>query len=171
MPLKNLPDMLAMQRNYNTFKAKLPQFVGSTAVSFFKDNFKRQGFLEDTGTKKWQDRKTKEKGRRRAILIKSGALRRSVQVKKAGYSANKIYVIVGSDMPYAQIHNQGGIINTTQQVRQHSRRTKTKIATVKAHQRNVNTTIPQRQFAGDRLRLHKTIKYHIFKKLKHILTF
>ena len=86
---------------------------------------------------------------------------------------NAYKIIVGTDTPYAEIHNEGGHINKTVQVRGHYRHSfkKTKKGTgiwslkskrerkktvrlqtgrrfVRGHKRKMNTRIPQRKFIG-----------------------
>ncbi len=79
--------------------------VGVTAVVFFKENFTRKGFVDGTLVK-WKARKVYLKKSGRGILMKTGALRRSIRIIQA--SANK--VTVGTMLVYAQIHNEGGTI-------------------------------------------------------------
>jgi len=78
----------------------LPRIVGTETVNFSKESFRRQGW-QDSGFKKWKPRKNnKDKGR--AILVKSGDLRRSI---KKQVSSKK--VVIYSNLPYAAIHNYG----------------------------------------------------------------
>jgi phage gpG-like protein len=87
-------------------------------------------------------------------------------------SADESKIIVGSDVPYAQIHNDGGTINKsvtvkTHTVRQHSRTRKGRNETVKehkvqAHTRKMNTTIPQRRFLG--------ASYTLSKRMMNLIT-
>lgn len=140
---------------FKAYKERYPRIVGNMAVNFFKDSFRRQGFIKDTSLERWDPRKVNpKKGGKRNILVKSGALRRSVRIIRSGPG----YVVVGSDLPYAKIHNEGGTIRGTFRVRQYNRksftrtwkgkRQKVKASTVSNHTRKVNTEIPQRQFIG-----------------------
>lgn len=93
---------------------KLIQFVtvmGVEAKNHFVGSFRNQGFTDNT-LNRWQPRKRtsyKTRGGRlvndtnRAILVKSGDLRRSIRI--VNKTINK--VVLGSDLPYAQIHNDG----------------------------------------------------------------
>lgn len=88
--------------------------MGTEAVKFYTLNFRKQGF-DDENIEKWQPRKgsfysgiarlrkreRKESGR--AILVKSGALRRSLKYYRSGLSS----VIITSNLPYANAHNEG----------------------------------------------------------------
>lgn len=85
----------------------LPILLGNKAKNFFVENFRKQGF-DDNGVEKWQPRKfsglaRQKKDSGRAILVKTGNLRRSIRVKSA--SMNKI--IIGSDLDYSAVHNYG----------------------------------------------------------------
>lgn len=89
----------------------LPRIIGRMAVNFYVQSFRRSGFI-DQRYERWPARKPaydngrKRRGGNRALLIQSGRLRRSIRVVRM---TNKS-VTVGSDVPYAQIHNEGGTI-------------------------------------------------------------
>jgi phage gpG-like protein len=85
--------------------------MGTDAKNHFVKSFRNQGF-EDQTIQRWQPRKRTSyrtsNGRvvddtNRAILVKSGDLRRSVRVISKRYHS----ITLGSDLPYAQIHNDG----------------------------------------------------------------
>jgi phage gpG-like protein len=80
-----------------------PREIGSMAVNHFKDNFVNQSFDGVAWDKRKKDR-SKDKGR--ALLVKSGTLKRSIRV----ISADTHQIVVGTDVVYAQIHNEGGTI-------------------------------------------------------------
>ena len=161
---------------FRAFKSSYPRFVGNLAVNFYKDSFRRQGFIQENRLEKWEPRKNPDKkGRRRAILVKYGALRRSIRVIRSGLG----YVVVGTDMAYAQIHNKGGVIRATQRVSSFRRKAYTRkwkgkrqrisASQVKAHSRRVNTTIPQRQLIGPSAFLNRRIAMQTEYRLKQIL--
>jgi phage gpG-like protein len=137
-----------------------PGMVVRETMRFINGNFTKQGWQGST-FQKWDTNK-----RKGTILVKSGALRRSINYKGAGAGAVLFY----SNVPYASIHNRGGKITATANVREHERRiykkmsvaqtslktrkTTTKIKKlntgvggVKAHTRKMNISIDQRQFA------------------------
>ena len=74
------------------------------ALNHFKQSFREGGFY-DSYFKPWKPRKFADKNRRfRALLVKSGALRRSLEIKESTF--NKIRI--GSySTSYASVHNQG----------------------------------------------------------------
>jgi phage gpG-like protein len=151
------PDFSKLRKQSYQLYTKAASHAGALAVRQMQRNFRQQGWTPGKITIPWTPRKGKEKGRRRAILVKSGALRRSIRVLDKGLG----YVKIGTNMPYSKIHNEGGVIQTTQSVGEHTRRAHTRKrgrgrgsrisvpeAKVKAHTRKVNTRIPKRQFVG-----------------------
>ncbi len=91
---------------FNKFKATFPTVAGQLAVNHFKKSFRDQGFT-DAALVPWKPRKKNApRNAGRNILTDTGDLKRSVKVKGADW--NKI--TVGSDLKYAAIHNEGGVI-------------------------------------------------------------
>lgn len=84
--------------------------VATEATNHFKQSWRDQGFTDQT-IEKWKEvkrRKTGAKGtassRRRAILVETGALRRSVQTIRR----HQWPIIVGTrGLKYARVHNEG----------------------------------------------------------------
>lgn len=76
---------------------KLLIVLGNNAVNYFKiDTFNKQAFDGD----KWKELK-KPTDRRK--LVKTGRMRQSIRVLKR----SSRYIQVGTDVPYAQYHNEG----------------------------------------------------------------
>jgi len=140
---------------------RLPKIAGVVAVNFSKERFRSQNWLDNT-TKPWKSRKRNTKGR--GTLIKSGRLKRSIRLVRTTPNS----ATIGTDVPYAQIHNEGGRINVTQSVSAHSRKAHSrrrkgrketvKEHTVKAHSRKINFIMPRRQFMGTSAVLDKKIE-------------
>jgi phage gpG-like protein len=154
---------------------KLPAEVATIAVNFSKDRFREQAWLDET-KENWKPRKRQRKGKgSQTLLVKTGRLKRSVRK----ISATEDRIIIGTDVPYAQIHNEGGTISTTatvkaHEVKEHTRKRKgrngrVKSHTVKAHQRKINTRIPQRQFIGNSKSLQDKIISHITARFERAL--
>jgi len=80
---------------------RLANIIGTEVVNASLDNFRTESFEGQ----KWPARKDKKN--RRKLLVKTGALQRSVRI----VSSSLTRITVGSDLPYAEIHNNGGIIN------------------------------------------------------------
>ena len=80
----------------------LPRVLATEGVNFSKKAFVKQGWT-DQAFQKWDKRKQKTKGKQRAILVKSGDLRRSVRVLSLGMGR----ATYGSTLKYAPVHNAG----------------------------------------------------------------
>jgi phage gpG-like protein len=140
-----------------TFKA-LPRHVGTEAVVFAKRSFDRQGFQNESFTK-WKPLDAKSLSKRHAkkgrkALLLTSKLKRSIRITSIGDT----FVQVGTDVPSAQLHNEGGTIRKNVLIKAHKRKIrqafgrklKRKIEyQVKAHKRNMDLTVPQRQFLGE----------------------
>lgn len=145
---------------------KLPARIATEAVNFSKDRFREQNWT-DHHTQPWKRRKSvkNETNRRagRAILIDTGRLRRSIRKVEA----NNRRIIIGTDVPYAQAHNDGFRGRISQRVRAHTRKTrKGSTANVKAHSRILNLNIPRRRFIGQSALLDKKLVRLIVLEIK-----
>ena len=94
-------------KDLQVFKPQLEKVVdamGVLAANHFTTSFRNQGFTDET-LERWQPRKRTERSRlgNRAVLVKSGRLRRSIRTKRFGLLAVKIL----TDVPYASVHNNG----------------------------------------------------------------
>lgn len=174
------PDFRKLSKELKKFWEQVPTIAGAKAVAYFKESFRRQGWAENGSLKPWKKRAIAEKGRRRAILIKSGRLRRSIRIIKK----TKDFVVVGTDVPYAQIHNEGGTISETvrvpafrrkaHKVKGHKNRGRKikahrrKAAKVKSHSREINITLPRRQFIGQSPDVMKSVERELFRKIDTI---
>lgn len=129
---------------------KIPRTVGGLAVTFFKESWRRQGWL-DKSLQKWLPRRhPSPSDAGKAILVQRGHLRNSIRI----LSSDSQSVVVGSTLPYAEPHNDGGRGSVT--VRQHTRRTpRGGLSTVRQHTRAMN--VPQRRFIGDSSEVNKLV--------------
>ena len=149
--------------NYNRVRKQLPNVLGTVAMNYFKDSFRRGGW-RDRNLTAWAPRKAKGKrDRGRAILVQSGRLRNSIRIMSATFQRTE----VGTTVPYADAHNSGvnkvvsvksykrgsySRVKETYQTRKGKTRNRTMLrkeseTTVRAHSRKMN--LPQRQFMGD----------------------
>ena len=120
-------------------KYGLPKIIGNEVVNFSKDTF-RQGGFTDAAFNPWKPRKDQsKKNQGRAILVKSGDLRRSI---KKQVSVRK--VTISSNLPYAAVHNYG----------------------LKAGRNGF--TMPQRKFLGPSKTLSSKIKNTIKKEIDRV---
>lgn len=157
-------DLRKIQERYNQIKLTLPVKAGAVMVAFSKQRFRDQAWLGDI-SEPWKPRKAIKKGNRgRSILVKSGYLRRSIRVVRYG----NMSVTIGSDAPYAHIHNEGfrgtvsvaafkrkrfkkEMVETYALTKKGKQRKLTTVSVigeidVKAHTRNIN--MPRRRFMG-----------------------
>lgn len=118
--------------------------AGVTAKNFFVESFRKQGW-DDKTVQKWQPRKHADKRGGRAILVKSGDLRRSIIRDPANRAA--LSIKIHSDLPYAKIHNEGLIGKAF------GKRT---------------FKMPKRQFMGDSYNLNEKVKKVIVKRLDQV---
>ncbi len=136
------------------FLNHLPYFIGNTAVNEFKNNFKTESFFG----KKWQARSSKyNRNKGRGVLTDTGNLRQSIQV--LNHSSKQVVVGTHDNIPYAKIHNEGGILYIPPHKRVSS---KNKRFNVKGY----SYKLPKRQFMGDHPILRTQIKKEITNKLK-----
>lgn len=153
-----------LEKSYLEFKRKLPRKVAVVAVNFYKRNFQVGGFV-DKPFQKWK--KPSKKGGN--TLVKTGNLRRSVKQ----ISVSPTRVVIGSDMPYAKIHNEGGKIEITPKMRRYFwamfKKTKDVKYKAMALTKQKHLTMPKRQFIGDSHALPVALDRMIIKELKNTL--
>lgn len=152
--------------------SELPREIGNAAVNYSLDAFKNQGWEG----KAWAKRKSK-KDANRAIMVKSGRTRRSLQITYLGPGRVR-WGSVG--VPYAQVHNDGGGISRAPRsetfVRNRYQRGKKK----GRFQRGITSgrgisfgassyNMPQRQFIGDTPRFRMHLKEVAVAKVKRDL--
>ena len=128
--------------DFKQFTDKTLKDIEIKATELFDRNFEQQAFFFN----KWQKRKN-DSDSGRGILMGRGSGRLRKGIKATQINGNTI--TWSFDVPYAKIHNEGGTIKTTQNVRPFSRTVKGKEQKVKGFSRKVNIKMPQRQFIGD----------------------
>lgn len=163
--------------------ADLPQQIGTLAVNFSKQRFVEQNW-HDTAPEPWTPRRHLRRGCKRrqngAILVDSGRLKRSIRI----VAVTPTSVTIGTDVPYAQIHNDGA--NSLQAVKAHKKhirsfrrkqkirykdgKVKVKTVTVRAHTRKSEAHIrlmkmPRRRFLGSSAELEKQIMELIMSEI------
>lgn len=147
--------------------------IGAEAVNFSKERFRAQNWV-DINTEQWPKRKpTKESKQRasRGVLTSTGRLRRSIRK----ISANADSIVIGTDVPYAQIHNDGGRFRSKQNVRAFTRGEHTRKG-VKVRQHKVNgftrvisVNMPRRRFLGNSAILARRIERVAYVEFNKIL--
>lgn len=141
----------AILQDLKKFKLQFATIVGTEAVNFFKSSFDRQGFVEDRKIAKWKPRLPGFKARTGgATLVKTGRLKRSIRIT---YKSPGL-VKVGTDVVYARIHNEGGVISQTLSAKQVKyfwylfKSTGNETYKAIALAKRVTIHIPKRQFIG-----------------------
>lgn len=109
MPNNQAYKLEKLKRNYMRLKRGIPNIMGTVAVNHVLANFKNQGLKENGSFKPWPSRNYDAS---RALLVKSGALRRSVHSIPKGNGAT-----LKASKEYAQIQNDGGQIAITAKMR------------------------------------------------------
>lgn len=148
---------------------QIPKSVATEAVNFSKERFREQGWKDqvlEPWVKRRQDRK-KDHGR--AVLVKSGRLRRSIKTHISGMD-----VTISTDVPYAAAHNEGFKGEVSDSVGEYTRKAHTrkgytrkdgkaiKATQVAAHKvgqftRKRNVDLPKRQFIGPSAALDRAV--------------
>lgn len=167
----------------------LPGQVGALVLENIDDNFRSQSF----DGAKWKDRaappargRTTKAGNRdkrfkqdsgegRAILMMSGRLRRSFRMEASG-----LVITIHTDVPYAEIHNEGGEVKQSITVTAKMRRffwamfadTKDEKWKFMALSKNATIersfTMPKRQFVGENNTLDRNINFLLESELSAI---
>jgi phage gpG-like protein len=173
-----------VQQALNRVYKRTPTLVGGTAVGFYKDRFRFQAWQDET-REVWPERRGKDKKKkRRRLLTKTGRLKRSIRVVSKGSN----HVVVGTDVPYAQAHNEGFKGKVSQHVsghtvKEHKRRSHTrdgrrvKAQVVQSHRkksftRTLDQNIEKRQFMGKSTflnrRMERVLEFEINKELRFL---
>lgn len=152
---------------------KWTKLAAIEAVNFSKERFVRKNWV-DNSIERWKARKPspdwaseeqKKASQRGSIMVRSGRLKRSV--RKLSVTRNS--VTIGTDVLYAQIHNEGGVINQKINIKAHTRERKGRTEQVKAHKRKRQVTIPKRQFIGESRLLLRRLERMVQLEIKNIL--
>lgn len=171
-----------LARDFRALLSRLPMEVSVIAANDFKENFRRQGYINRGGVLiPWRKRASMGTGRNRtrAVLVKSGYLLRANQPKPFPMTARVI-----NNAPYAAAHNEGvdetvtvkahrrGLYQTTKRKTKTGRastrveRTVKAFAKVRAYQRKMY--LPRRPFMVNSPILDKAIAQHVDKQLDTI---
>lgn len=100
----DFPDFEVTRTSIDDLFRNLPTWAGNSALNFFLDSWKKEGF-SDREFRAWKKRRQHVEGRNLLVGKGSGKLRRSLRVR-IGRDFFEVY----TTMPYAKIHNEGGTI-------------------------------------------------------------
>ena len=98
-----------LERKIRRFISLTLKDIGTEIGEEFDRNFEREAFFNEH----WARRKYNN-DESRGLLIRTGALRRSIKTETTGHS-----VVFSSDLPYAAIHNEGGTITVTRKMKRY----------------------------------------------------
>lgn len=91
----------------------LPIKVGALAKAHFRENFRLSGFM-DGGLRQWPSTRRQLAGGKAAAANYGPLLsRRNRLFGSIGYKPGPGYVVIGTSLPYAAIHNDGGTVTPT----------------------------------------------------------
>jgi phage gpG-like protein len=161
--------LIALSKLYRKF----PQAAAIEAVNFTKERFVRKNWIDKT-VKPWAARKpspdwlTDEQqlhANRGSLMTKSGRLKRSIRKTKV----TRTSVTIGTDVPYAEPHNEGAKITSTINVKAHNRTRKGRQHQVKAFKRKRTITIEQRRFIGESYELLNRLASYLENEITQIL--
>ncbi|OSZ79287.1 hypothetical protein CAP35_13825 [Chitinophagaceae bacterium IBVUCB1] len=127
--------------------------LATHAVNFYKQRFRSQDWV-DNYTHPWAKRK--ERGRRRsarAVLTKTGRLRRSI--RKAQVTPTT--AIIETDVPYAYAHNYGvnALVDVDAHTRSRYKKVKEKYTTRKGRERTRTKRVVDEDAGQIKVRRHK----------------
>lgn len=168
---KNKLDMTKVVARWKKAKEQLPKLLTSVSKNTFVDSWKKQGWDGE----KWKEVKRRTPGTRaynsatkaartRAILVQSSALSKSIVINSQTFAR----MVISTNVPYAQIHNEGfrGVVYVKPHKRQNTIKSKVKGSfqgtAVKQSSKTIvltgsrvnvkgysyRTNIPQRKFMG-----------------------
>ena len=157
----------------------IPLLIGKISQNHFLEGFVKGGYETDASAGGWPERTTKSKSdkknpdKRRALLVKSGHLRRSVSLLE--YKFDRI-VIGTRGIPYAEVHNEGLEVNKNEHekvlsfggrknrfVKEHKAKFQQK-TTIKAH----SFKMPKREFIGHSAILDQKILNLLKQKINSV---
>lgn len=164
-------------RNIDEFMASLnqkvkqvvPKVVAETATEYYKERFR---------TKEWDGKpwpQTKRFVKRGSLMVRTSSLANSIRPSLVTHT--KVRISAGnSKVPYAQVHNEGGIVRpqVTHKMRKWAwaKHYETKDPMYKAialtPKNRLNIKIPQRQFMGHSQRLNAKIQQRIMGLMRDI---
>lgn len=147
--------------------AGLPEQVGEKARAHFLQSFIKQGFT-DVSFIPWPKGKGDQTGK---LLSQSLALRGSIRVAQA--DLKMIRVVAGEGLPYAAIHNEGGVINVpvTERMKKFFWMMYKKTGQDKwkwmalTRKKRLRVRIPKRQYIGDSYKLMQEVDRMFIKRI------
>ena len=173
----------------HALRRTLPVMVGRMATDFFKGNF-RQGGFRNGGLQQWPKTLRQQAGGKSASA-QYGPLMSARQrlYGSIRYVPGDYRVVVGTTVPYAAIHNEGGSVTTHPRITPKMRKfawrqyfeaggPKSKspeagkwkaLALTKKDRLTVTARIPRRQFLGESRELNAMVRECVVAELTRII--
>jgi phage gpG-like protein len=150
-----------MAARFRAYRKALPKVASGMAKKHFEDNFRKQGAYTGSGgtLEKWEPRKDNRRSAGRAILVKTGRLRRGLRTAP---SYNHARVV--NNVPYAAIHNRGGALKG--QARAWS--TNLRSGLLRRRQSNTPASMPARPFMVGTEPLYNEISEEVMLGLEEV---
>ncbi len=164
---------------------RLPRKIGVIAKQHFKDNFRKSGFV-DGGVRPWQ-RAQRQGGSSTSAQYRTLTSSRNHLMNSIEAVPGKGSVLVYNPVPYASIHNDGGLVNSSSTVTSKMRRFfwakyfasggKNGGAEAEKWKRialgakdvvRIKFQMPQRQFIGDSKELREKIEKEFYKSIARL---
>lgn len=151
----------------------LAKDVAKHALSFFVDSFNKQGFT-DVNFIPWVKRLDTEKDMGNPLLDYTGTLKDSLHISQQ--TPERIEIQTEPSIPYAEIHNTGGVIEVTvtEKMKKYfwAAHLKTGIEKFKYMAlmktgKMLKIKIPQRQFIGNSYTLNEQLDKMIIERMKN----
>lgn len=150
---------------------RIARVIAVTTLNFFEESFDNQGFTDEV-LNPWEKRAQPSPRNSRKLLVDSGALSRSLTIRKQNWPD---IIIASEGVDYARIHNEGGTLKVliTESMRRYfwamyyetGQEAYKYMAITKETYFKIE--IPQRQFMGHsetlNERIHKEVREEIRK--------
>lgn len=94
-----------LDKKFKVLRARLPMILAEVAINDFQENFKRQGYRNNSGgIVKWKMRQPNNNDNERGVLIGKGSAHMSRDFHNR---SNHAFSKVVNKTKYAQVHNEG----------------------------------------------------------------
>lgn len=167
------PNFIIALNKLQKLRRNFPTMAGIEAVNFSKERFVRKNWLDRSPaawkarkpSPEWHSEAQKKAAARGSLMVKTGRLKRSIRVTKVTSNS----VTIGTDVPYAEPHNEGAVINQVVNVKSFTRKRKGRSEKVKAHRRKRKITLPERRFIGESAILLRRVERLVQREITDIL--
>lgn len=114
MENRNVNELDELIEKFKQGRVRIIQGAAGKALTFFKNSFRNQGFTDQT-LEKWKERSGGVRNNGRGVLMDRGVLRRGLKIFRA--DGRGALIGIDESIKYADIHNEGGEIPITANMR------------------------------------------------------